>query len=242
MNSPILLEKTVFLWKQKALSLGKASLMPFVFFIFFLFSAVNAQAANYKIGVVVFDGVLTSDVTAPIEVFGAASKQAWFSDYEVVVISSTKQTTVKSEEGLTITADKTIYDDLDVDVLLVGSAYDMDEHLNNKDLIQYVKKQNKSAQWMASNCSGAHILGKAGVLDGKKATTWAGGEKELAKNFPKVDVQYDQNVVLDKGVITSNGGPVSYQAAFLLLEKLSSKKYSQEISEMIQFNRLKAAF
>ena len=202
----------------------------------------SASAASAKIGILVFDGFLTSDVTAPIEVFGAATKKAWFSSYEVVVISTTKNKTVVSEEGLKIIADKTIYDELKLDVLIVPSAYEMDSHLNNKDLIDYIKKQSQSASWMASNCSGAFLLGKAGVLDGKNATTWAGGEDGLLKAYPKIKVQYDQNVVIDNKVITSNGGPVSYQAAFELLAKLSSEKFANEISEAIQFNRLKRAF
>jgi len=169
----------------------------------------SVSAASSKIGIIVFDGFLTSDVTAPIEVFGAATKKAWFSSYEVVVISATKNREVLSEEGLKIIADKTIYDDLKLDVLIVPSAYEMAPLLNNKNLIDYIKKQNQSASWMASNCSGAFLLGEAGVLDGKKATTWAGGEKGLMKAYPNIKVQYDQNVVIDDKVITSNGGPVS---------------------------------
>jgi len=204
--------------------------------------AGSAQAATSKIGILVFDGFLTSDVTAPVEVFGAATKKAWFSSYEVVIISARKNKEVLSEEGLKIIADKTIYDDIKLDVLIVPSAYEMDALLANKKLILFIKTQQQSASWMASNCSGAFLLGKAGVLNGKRATTWAGGEKGLAKAYPKVNVQYDTNVVIDNGIITSNGGPVSYQAAFALLAKLSSDKFSEEISELIQFNRLASAF
>jgi len=118
----------------------------------------------------------------------------------------------------------------------------MGEFLANKDLINYIKKQNESASWLASNCSGAFLLGEAGILDGKKATTWAGGERGLLKSYPKIKVQFDKNVVIDDRVITSNGGPVSYQAAFELLSKLSSDKFAMEISESIQFNRLERAF
>jgi len=207
-----------------------------------LFFSSSANADTSKIGILVFDGFLTSDVTAPIEVFGAATKKSWFSSYQVVVISATNNKEVLSEEGLRIIADKTIYDDIKLDVLLVPSAYEMGEFLNNKDLINYIKKQNESASWMVSNCSGAFLLGEAGVLDGKKATTWAGGEKGLLKSYPKIKVQFDKNVVIDKRVITSNGGPVSYQAAFELLSKLSSDKFAKEISEAIQFNRLERAF
>ncbi len=219
------------------------SFKRFMIAVFFLFTASSQTvAATSNIGIIVFDGVLTSDVTAPIEVFGAASKKAWFSQYEVKVISATKKKTIQTEEGLTIVADHTIYDDISLDVLLVASAYDMAPLLQNKNLINFIKKQHKNTSWTASNCSGALLLGEAGVLDGKSATTWAGGEKGLAKSYPKANVVYDKNVVIDEGVITSNGGPVSYQAAFELLTKLSSEKFSQEISELIQFARLKTAF
>jgi len=204
--------------------------------------ASSTFAADKRIGIVVFDGVLTSDVTAPIEVFGAASKKAWFSDYDVAVVSATRQKTIKTEEGLTIVANATIYDQQEFDVVIVASAYDMDPVLDNDDLTHFIKTQAKEASWMASNCSGAFLLGQAGVLDGKKATTWAGGEKGLASAFPKVQVVFDQNVVVDQGLVTSNGGPVSYQAAFTLLAKLSSEDFSNEISEAIQFNRLRSAF
>ena len=228
---------------QLEVHMNRVKRLAILSLIGFVVSVNSTMAASTnKIGILVFDGFLTSDVTAPIEVFGAATKQAWFSSYDVVVVSATKTKNVRSEEGLQLIADKTIYDDLKLDVLLVPSAYAMGGLLKNKDLIQFIKKQNQSASWMASNCSGAFLLGEAGVLDGKKATTWAGGEKQLFKAYPQIKVQYDQNVVIDHKVITSNGGPVSYQAAFELLAKLSSEKFSKEISEKIQFNRLESAF
>ena len=213
-----------------------------IYLITLLTAIVFSQVASAKqslIGILVFDGFLTSDVTAPVEVFGAATKTSWFSSYNIVIISTTKNKTVTSEEGLTIVSDKTIYDDLDLDVLIVPSSYDMKEHINNKALISFIRNKNKTASWMASNCSGAFLLGEAGVLDGKQATTWFGGEMDLKNSYPKIDVKFNQNVVVDDRVITSNGGPVSYEAAFILLEKLSSNKFSNEISNAIQFNRIK---
>ena len=180
-----------------------------IVFMVTLFIANFASAAQSKIGILVYDGFLTSDVTAPIEVFGAATKKSWFSSYQVIVISTTKNKTLRSEEGLRIIVDKSIYDEVELDVLIVPSAYNMDAHLNDKNLIEFIAKHKDTASWIASNCSGALLLAEAGVLDGKKATTWAGGEGKLLKLYPKVDVQFNQDVVVDGNVITSNGGPVS---------------------------------
>lgn len=65
----------------------------------------TVSAADKTIGILVYDGVLTSDVTAPLEVFGVASRLTWFSDYDVVTISVTDTHTVTTEEGLKIGVD-----------------------------------------------------------------------------------------------------------------------------------------
>lgn len=207
-----------------------------------MLSALSANAAKHTIGILVYDGVLTSDITAPIEVFGAATKKSWFSNYEVILISPEKQKSIITEEGLRITVDNSITDQLELDVLLLPSSYDMTPLLTNSKLISFIQQQAKHTQWLASNCSGAFLLAEAGLLDGLKATTWAGGEKELKEDYPAVNVQFDQNVVVDKNIITSNGSIVSYQAALVLLEKLSNKAFSKEISDAIQWQRLETVF
>lgn len=206
--------------------------------IFSVFLSVSTLAADKRIGVVVFDGVLTSDITAPLEVFGVASKKSWFSDYDVITINTEKQALVITEEGLTIQVDDYLVNLPKVDVLLIPSSYDMAPIIKNKALISYINETSKTADWLASNCSGAFVLAEAGVLDGKRATTWAGGEAEFKSAYPAVDVQFDQNYVVDGNVITSNGSVVSYDAALVLLEKMSSKVHATEVKETLQAQRL----
>lgn len=198
----------------------------------------SVQAADKRIGIIVFDGVLTSDITAPLEVFGIASRQSWFSDYEVVTINVGDNAVVTTEEGLQLKVDHHLSQAPEVDVLLLPSAYEMKPLLNNKNLIRYIQQTAVQAEWMASNCSGAFLLAEAGVLDGKRATTWAGGEGELAKAYPAVLVQEDTNYVIDGNVITSNGSVVSYQAALALLEQMSSKGRVAEVRETLQMDRV----
>jgi len=200
--------------------------------------ASPTMAANKRIGIIVFDGVLTSDITAPIEVFGVASKKAWFDHYEVITINVSNSEYISTEEGLAIKVDDFLLNRPQVDVLLMPSSYDMAPLLKNKNLIQYIKDTAKQAQWMASNCSGAFVLAEAGILSGKKATTWAGGESDLKRDYPEVDVQFDTNFVIDGNVITSNGSVVSYQAAFALLEKMSSSSRAEEVQNALQSKRL----
>lgn len=202
-----------------------------------LFFSSAGQAETKRIGILVFDGVLTSDVTAPLEVFGVASRKSWFSSYEPVTISVNRTDSVTTEEGLKLVPDTWIGDSPQLDVLIVPSSYDMKPLRSNKRLIAFIRDTGRSAEWMASNCSGAFLLADAGLLAGLKATTWAGGETDLAKEFPEIDVQFDENVVVDRRIITSNGSLVSYQAALVLLEKLASVRKADEVANALQYPR-----
>jgi len=196
-------------------------------------------ATDKKIGILVYDGVLSSDVTAPAEVFGVATRKSWFSDYDVLLIGVKKDIPVVStEEGIRLTVDKTIYDSPVLDALIVTSSYAMDDLFVNTDLIDFLKEQAENTSWLASNCSGAFLYAHAGLLDGYKATTWAGGEKQLQKDFPEINVIEDRNVVVDRNRISSNGGIPSYQGALVLLAKMSSEKKAKKVFEAIQLNRL----
>ncbi|MCW8886510.1 MAG: DJ-1/PfpI family protein [Motiliproteus sp.] len=213
----------------------RSAILAILFSIFAL--SHTASAADKRIGILVYDGVLTSDVTAPLEVFGIASRLSWFSDYQPVTISVQKQQTITTEEGLKIGVDYWIGDAPKLDALIVTSSYEMEPLISNTALIKFIQKTANHAQWVASNCSGAYLLAESGTLDGKRATTWAGGESDLQRRYPAVKVEHDRNVVIDGNFITSNGSLVSYQAALMLLKKMSSESKAKEVAETLQYQR-----
>ncbi len=217
-------------WKQLWL------IMFVIFSMAFSASAFAADNEKKKIGILIFNGVLSSDVTAPAEVFGAATQQKWFSNYKVLLISVDSKT-VKTAEGLTLSADASISNAPKLDALIVPSAYDMSPFVKNAALVKFIKRNAATASWVGSNCSGAYLLAEAGLLDGKKATTWAGGEADFQKKYSKVDVQKDTNFVIDGKFITSNGSVVSYEAALVMLSKLSSAENAKKVSDIIQYSR-----
>ena len=205
-----------------------------------MFSAtVSAQGSPEKlIGVLVFNDVLTSDVVAPLEVFGNASKRKdGLQGYRVVTIAP-NEGVITTEEGVRILPDFTIANVPPLDTLIVGSAYDMKPLLNNEKLIQFVKHQGRQVSWLASNCSGAYILAKAGLLEGKRATTYPGGEIMLKARHPFTKVVSDTYVVMDENLITSNGGLVSYAAAFELLKKMSNTTIASQVAGDLYYDRL----
>lgn len=190
------------------------------------------------IGIIVFDGVLTCEVIGPAEVFAIASKQEWFKGSRVLLIGVEPQPTICTEEGIQLAVNATIADELALDVLLVPGGNDVSHLLHHEKLNRFIQKQEETAEWVGSYCAGAFILGQAGVLDGKQATTWFGGETNLQTQFPAIQVVHDKPVVVDNRRITANGGLVSYRAALVLLGQLSSPNHAKEVYESLGMHRL----
>ncbi len=201
--------------------------------------AVPARAEDHpkRIGVMLFDGVLTSDVVAPLEVFGVAIENEIIDGYEVVTIAP-EAGPVTTHEGVTLQADFGIANAPDVDVIIVGSRYDMDPVLEDAAFMAYVAEQASNADWIASNCSGAYVLAATGLLNGVKATTYPGGEVWLKLNHPRVRIDINATVVVDENIVTSNGSLISYAAAITLLENIAGQDRGQKVAETLYFTRL----
>jgi transcriptional regulator GlxA family with amidase domain len=192
----------------------------------------------YTIGIIVFDGVLTSEVIGPAEVFAVASQRDWFKGSRVLLIGVEPQPTIRTDEGIQISVDATIADKLALDVLIVPGGNEIDHLLQHEKLNTFLREQDESAQWVGSVCAGAFILGNAGLLDDKQATTWFGGEKSLQAQFPAINVVHDRPVVVDKRRITANGGLVSYRAALVLLGQMTSPAQAEEVYKSLGMGRL----
>jgi transcriptional regulator GlxA family with amidase domain len=190
------------------------------------------------IGIIVFDGVLTAEVMGPAEVFGIASKSEALAGSKVLLIGVDAQPSIRTEEGIRLLVDATIADDLALDVLFVPGGNDVSELQRHEKLNAFIQKQEQAAEWVGSACAGAFILGASGVLDGKQATTWFGGENRLQAQFPAIQVIHDRPVVLDSRRITANGGLVSYRAALVLLGKMVGAEAASEVFESLNMDRL----
>lgn len=190
------------------------------------------------IGIIVFDGVLTPEVTGPAEVFALAGEQEGLAGTRALLIGVAPQPSVRTEEGLRLAVDATIADDVALDALLVPGANDMGALLGHGPLNAFIRRQAERDSWLASVCAGAFLLGSAGVLDGRQATTWFGGEASLQEQFPAVRVVRDQPVVVDDRRITANGGLVSYQAALVLLGRLAGAASARKVYGRLGIERL----
>lgn len=192
--------------------------------------------AARTIGILVWDGFLTSEVTANVEVFGSAVAQGLLTDTTVLLVSP-QATTVTSHEGLRVVADTTIDQCPPLDVLIVPSSAQMAPVLEDLEVLDFVSRQGRTVGTLASHCEGAFVLGAAGLLENRRATTYPGGHADLRQAVPGALV-IEEDVVRDGNLITSSGAVVTYRGALLLLEELTDAAVARTVADGLYLDRL----
>jgi transcriptional regulator GlxA family with amidase domain len=161
------------------------------------------------VGILVFPEVEVLDFCGPFEVFSVTRldeerRRDEPSPYEVVLLAEGRDVVVATG-GLKVVPDHGLDDGPPLDVLVVPGGWGTRSQVSNDRLIGWIAGQSRRVATLASVCTGSLLLGKAGLLDGKRATTHWRVLEEMRARFPAVDVIGDEHVVEDGDVITSAG-------------------------------------
>jgi cyclohexyl-isocyanide hydratase len=113
---------------------------------------------------VLFPGLTQLDLTGAYEVL------ARMPDTSVRLVASTLEP-VRTEWGLTILPDATFRDAPALDILCVPGGWGVDAQLTDEEVLDFLRARGERARYVTSVCSGALLLGAAGLLRGYRATT-----------------------------------------------------------------------
>jgi transcriptional regulator GlxA family with amidase domain len=92
-----------------------------------------------------------------------------------------------------------------IDTLIVPGGYDMTQALNRPKLIKWIQTVASRARRVVSICTGAFLLGEAGLLQGRRVTTHWRFVEELARRYPDIVVEPDSIFTVDDNIYTSAG-------------------------------------
>ena len=198
-----------------------------------------------NVGIFVFDEVEVLDFAGPFEVFsrtrllkGAESRRsndsAPFKSLKVSIDTKPLTTT----GGLKIIADYTFNNFPKIDILIVPGGYGTRTLLNNEILLKWIKAVSDKANITASVCTGSLLLAKAGLLEGKRATTHWGAIEALKSISKDIQVITERRVVNDE-IITSAGVSSGIDMAFMIVENLYGEEVASDTSKYIEFHRSK---
>jgi cyclohexyl-isocyanide hydratase len=122
---------------------------------------------SLEIGILAFPSVQQLDLTGPYEVF------ATLPDAKVHLIWKNREP-ITSATGLVLTPTATIADCPPLDVLCVPGGAGINALMTDGEILDFLREQSGRVRYLTSVCTGALVLGAAGLLKGRRATThWA---------------------------------------------------------------------
>lgn len=184
------------------------------------------QDSPLSIGMILFDDLTQLDLTGPYEIL------ARMPNAHVTLIATTLAP-VRTEFGLTIIPDATFANAAPIDVICVPGGWGVNAQMTNEALLDFLRTRSESARWVMSVCSGALLLGAAGLLRGYRATThWM--SLDLLQLFGATAVQ--QRVVRDRNRITCAGVTAGIDLSLTLAAELFGEPVAQAIQLAIEYD------
>jgi cyclohexyl-isocyanide hydratase len=175
---------------------------------------------SFQIGLLLFPDITQLDMTGPYEVFTKLPGA------EVHLIAKS-MAPVEANGGMKILPTITLAACPQLDLVCVPGGAGMNALLNDDETLDFLRRQAVGARWVTSVCTGALVLGAAGLLKGKRAAThWM--SREMLASFGAIPVA--ERVVKDGNVIT--GGGVTAGIDFALT--VAAETFGEDLAKSIQ--------
>ncbi|ABK64755.1 bacterial regulatory helix-turn-helix s, AraC family protein [Mycobacterium avium subsp. avium 2285 (R)] len=175
----------------------------------------DSSATPRVVVIVVFDDVTMLDVAGAGEVFAEANR--FGADY-LLKIASVDGRDVTTSIGTRLGVTDAVSSIESADTVLVAGSDNLPRRPIDPELVEAVKSVADRTRRLASICTGSFILGQAGLLDGRRATTHWHDVRLFARAFPEITVEPDALFVCDGDVFTSAGISSGIDLALALVE------------------------
>jgi cyclohexyl-isocyanide hydratase len=193
---------------------------------------------EFNVGFVIFPGITQLDFTGPFEVLSrlgtppSISVPSKFSQSSVHVVAKTLRP-VFSDRGLGIMPTSTFADAPSLDLICVPGGAGVAEALDDEETVDFIRRQGRQARYVTSVCTGAFLLGAAGLLKGRRAAThWA-----YVDLLPLAGATHEKaRIVRDGNVFTSGGVSSGIDFAFSVVAELAGPEVAEAIQLAVEYD------
>lgn len=190
-----------------------------------------------RIGIYVFNEVEVLDFAGPFETFSVAGRLAarrgQEPPFEVLTVAATPDP-ITTRGGLVVRPSCSIANHPPLDVVIVPGGV-MDRELASDDVIGWIARCADSCEVVASVCTGAFVLGRAGLLDGRTVTTHWEDIADLRAAVPLANVVENVKWVDEGDVVTAAGISAGIDMCLHLVERFEGLEFAQATARQMDY-------
>jgi transcriptional regulator GlxA family with amidase domain len=192
-----------------------------------------------RVGILVFPDVEVLDFCGPFEVFSVTRlneelRREESSPFEVLLVAE-KPGTVVTTGGMKVTPDHTIDTCPPLDILVVPGGWGTRAEIKNARLVAWIAERARQVETLTSVCTGSMLLGQAGLLDGRRATTHWRALPWMRETFPTVTVEEKLHVVEDGNVLTSAGISAGIDMALRVVARYHGETVARNTARNMEY-------
>ena len=186
------------------------------------------------LAILIFDDVEVLDFCGPFEVFSVANYFDSTPAFRVLTVAE-KPGPVAARNGLSVNPHVDLARCPSPDILLVPGGQGTRREIDNASLIKWIRDSAIRAELVLSVCTGALMLGRAGILDGLAATTHHKAFELLRQCAPKTEIRTNQRVVDNGRVICSAGIAAGIDISLLVVGRLLGDGVARQTAEHMEY-------
>ena len=187
-----------------------------------------------NVAILLFDEVEVLDFAGPFEVFAVTSELNDYEPLKVYTVAEKKQP-IRARNGLSVNPDYGFDDCPAPDILIVPGGEGTRAVMKNQAALDWIKTVATGSEMTLSVCTGALVLGEAGLLDGLAATTHHETFDLLRKIAPKTTVRETDRFVDNGKVITSGGISAGIDMSLHVIWRLLGEEQAQRTAEYMEY-------
>ena len=179
-----------------------------------------------RVGVVLFEGFELLDVFGPLEMLGGKAD---------IVMLAENPGSVASIQGPRSVVDETLAQAGEFDAILVPGGFGTRREVGNEPFLSGLRGLSERSRHVTSVCTGSALLAKAGILDGRKATTNKRAFAWVVSQGPKVEWIAQARWVEDGKFFTSSGVTAGMDMTLALVAHLFGRETSLGIAQGAEY-------
>ena len=197
-------------------------------------------STSRTVGILIFEDVEVLDFCGPFEAFSVARPHGETSDesrlFKVVTIAE-KNEIVSCRGNLLVQPHHTIADHPPLDIIVIPGGRGTRTEIENPMVLDWIAAQAAKIELTTSVCTGAFLLAKVGLLDGKAATTHWGSIQWMRDNFPQVDIRDDARFVDQGNIVTSAGVSAGIDMSLHVIGRLYGEETAAWTARHMEYDR-----